>query len=132
MEVRNNSQVMQTAINISSSQINNSNSDQQASVQVQHVSSDSIEVSIKKYDQDDSSQKVPEKQVQKAVNKLNTLLEGKQVHAEYEVYGKFHDITIRIVDDNTKQVIQEVPPKKIIDMIDKLCELAGVLVDEKA
>lgn len=132
MEIRNSSQLMQAAIDISSAKINSSSSDLGASVQVQHVSSDSIEVSIKRYDQDDSGEKVPEKQVAKAVNKLNTLLEGKQVHAEYEVYGKFHDITIRIVDDNTKQVIQEVPPKKIIDMIDKLCELAGVLVDEKA
>lgn len=132
MEIRNSSQLMQAAINVSSAKINASNSDLEGSVQVQNVSSDSIQVSIKKYDQDNGDQRVPEKDVQKAVNKLNILFEDKQVHAEYEVYGKFHDITIRIVDDNTKQVIQEVPPKKIIDMIDKLCELAGVLVDEKA
>ena len=132
MEIRNSSQVMQAAIDVSSARINTLNSAQEGSVQVQHVSSDSIEVLIKKYDQNDGDQRAPEKEVQKAVNKLNTLFEGKQIHAEYEVYGRFHDITIRIVDDNTKQVIQEVPPKKIIDMIDKLCELAGVLVDEKA
>jgi len=132
MEIRNSSQVMQAAIDVSSARINTSNLAQEGSVQVQHVSSDSIEVSIKKYDQNDGDQRAPEKEVKKAVNKLNTLFEGKQIHAEYEVYGRFHDITIRIVDDNTKEVIQEVPPKKIIDMIDKLCELAGVLVDEKA
>ena len=39
---------------------------------------------------------------------------------------------IKIIDDKTKQVIMEVPPKKILDMCAKLCELAGVLVDKKA
>jgi len=132
MEVRNSSQGGQIAIDQSSFQANTPNFALGSSVQVQHVSDDSIDVSIKKYDQDNVGQKVSEKQVQKAVNKLNMLFEDKQTHAEYQVYGKFHDITISIVDNNTKQVIQEIPPKKIIDMIDKLCELAGVLVDEKA
>ena len=130
MEVRNTSQGRQAVIAVNSVQSDTSNFSN--SVQVQNVSSDSIEVSIKKYDQDKNDQKISEKQVQKAVNKLNTLFEDKQTHAEYEVYGKFHDITIRIIDDNTKQILKEIPPKKIIDMIDKLCELAGVLVDEKA
>jgi flagellar protein FlaG len=127
MEVNNYCQGRQSAIDYSSIK-----SESSSGVQVQQVSSDSIEVSIKKYDSGSSGQNVSEKDVQKAVNKLNTLFEDKQTHAEYEVYGKFKDITIRIVDDNTKQVIQEIPPKKIIDMIDKLCELAGVLVDERA
>lgn len=75
---------------------------------------------------------VTEEDVKKSVEKLNKLLEDKPTHVEYEVYGKFRDLTIRIVDDNTKQVIKEIPPKKIIDMVDKLCELAGVFMDQKA
>lgn len=132
MEVKNYCQGGQSTIDYSSAQLNSSNSGTSSGVQVQKISDDSIQVSIKKYDQDNGGKKVSEKEVQKAVNKLNTLFEDKQVHAEYEVYGKFHDITITIVDNNTKEVIQELPPKKIIDMINKLCELAGVLVDEKA
>lgn len=73
-----------------------------------------------------------EKDVKKAVDKLNKLLEDKSTHAEYEVCGKFRDLTIRIVDDNTKQVISEIPPKKVIEMVDKLCELAGMFLDQKA
>lgn len=73
-----------------------------------------------------------EKEVKKAVDKLNKLLEDKASHVEYEVYGRFNDLTIRIVNNKTKEVIKELPPKKLIDMVDKLCELAGMFVDKKA
>lgn len=81
---------------------------------------------------DVNEKSVEEKNVKKAVDKFNKLLEDKSTHLEYEVYGKFKDIVVRVVDDNTKDVIQEVPPKNIIDMIDKFCEMAGMFVDRRA
>ncbi|MCT8976137.1 flagellar protein FlaG [Clostridium sp. CX1] len=79
-----------------------------------------------------NKQGVSEKDVKKAADKLNKLLEGKATHVEYELYGKSKELTIRIVNDKTKEVVREMPPKKLIDMVDKLCELAGVFVDQKA
>lgn len=76
--------------------------------------------------------KISEGEVKKAVEKLNVLFQDNATHVEYEVYGKQHTITTRIIDDKTSQVVKELPPKKIIDMVDKLCEMAGILVDEKA
>ncbi|MGE5628628.1 MAG: flagellar protein FlaG [Solirubrobacterales bacterium] len=75
---------------------------------------------------------ITEKEVSKAVEKLNKLFEDKTTHVQYEVYGKMRSITIKILDDKTNEVIKEIPPKKLIDMVDRLCEIAGVLVDEKA
>ena len=39
---------------------------------------------------------------------------------------------IKIIDENTKEVIVEYPPKKILDLIAKMCELAGIAIDKKA
>lgn len=54
-------------------------------------------------------------------------------HSE-AVFG-FHDatnrVTIKIVDKDTKEVIKELPPEKTLDMIAKVWEMAGILVDEK-
>ncbi|HDK7159485.1 TPA: flagellar protein FlaG [Clostridium botulinum] len=72
------------------------------------------------------------KEVKDSVDKLNKLLEGQDIRLEYEIYGKFRDLTIRLINTKTKEVIKEIPPRKIIDMVAKLCEMAGVLVDEKA
>jgi flagellar protein FlaG len=38
---------------------------------------------------------------------------------------------IKIVDKETKEVIKELPPEKTLDMIAKIWEVAGLLVDEK-
>lgn len=79
------------------------------------------------------SKEVNFKDVKKAVDKINKLLEGEQTHAEYSYHDFYkNDILIKIVDDTTGKVIQEIPPKKIIDMIAKMCEMVGVLVDKKA
>lgn len=40
-------------------------------------------------------------------------------------------VTIKVVDKESKKVIKEYPPEKTLDMIQKLWEMAGLMVDEK-
>ena len=40
-------------------------------------------------------------------------------------------VTIKIVDKDTKKVLKEYPPEKTLDMIAKVWEMAGLLVDQK-
>jgi flagellar protein FlaG len=77
--------------------------------------------------------KITEKELKNAVDKLNKFLEDNNTHAEYEYHDKFkHDLMIRIVDNESGKVIQEVPPRKILDMVSKMLEIVGVLIDKKA
>ena len=71
-------------------------------------------------------------EVAKAVEKLNEFLKEDNTYAEYSVHEKFGDIMIKIIDDKTKEVLMEYPPKKILDLVAKLCELAGIAIDKKA
>ncbi|MBE6055228.1 MAG: flagellar protein FlaG [Clostridium sartagoforme] len=73
-----------------------------------------------------------EEDVAKAVDKLNKLLKDENTYAEYSVHKDLGDIMIKIIDQDTKEVIAEYPPKKILDLIAKMCELAGIAVDKKA
>ena len=82
--------------------------------------------------EESSSNNIKEKDVKKAVDKLNQFLEDDNTHVEYEMHDKFkNDIIIKIVDEAGK-TIQEIPPKKLLDVIAKMCEMAGVLLDKKA
>ena len=71
------------------------------------------------------------KDLDKAVNKLNKFLEDDKTHAEYSVHEELNTLMIKIVDDVTKEVIMEVPPKKILDMVASMCKQFGLL-DKKA
>ena len=68
-------------------------------------------------------------QIRKAVDEIN-----KKAHNSEAVFG-IHDatnrVTIKIVDKDTKKVLKEYPPEKTLDMIAKLWEMAGLLVDKK-
>lgn len=76
--------------------------------------------------------KIQENDIKKAVDKLNKFLEDDRTHIEFEVHDKFkNDYIIKIVDDSTGKVIQELPPKKLLDMVAKMCEAVGVIFDKK-
>jgi len=72
-----------------------------------------------------------EKKLNKAINKLNKFLEDDKTHAEYSVHKELGTLMIKIVDDDTKKTILELPPEKILDMVASMCEQAGLL-DKKA
>lgn len=63
---------------------------------------------------------------------MDKLLKKHKSHIEYETYDKFKSVTIiKIVDTDTKEVIKEIPPKKLLDMVAKMCEMIGIMIDEK-
>lgn len=68
----------------------------------------------------------------KAVAKLNNFLNYENTSAVYSVHEKFGDIMIKIVDNDTKEVLMEYPPEKILDLVAKMCELVGIGIDKKA
>lgn len=77
-------------------------------------------------------EKYNKKELKKAVDEVNKFLIKDKTHAEYSVHEVFNRIMIKIIDDKTDEVVLEVPPKKLIDMVAKLCKLAGVIVDKRA
>lgn len=93
----------------------------------------SQELSVKKDNSElTENGKYDEKDVKKAVDKFNKLMEDTSTVAEFTVHEKFGDTMIKIVNKSTKEVVAEVPPKKILDMVAKFCEMAGMVFDKKA
>lgn len=68
-------------------------------------------------------------QIKKAVESLNKKMEHSE--AVFGIHEETNRVTIKIVDKNTKEVIKELPPEKTLDMIAKVWEMAGILVDER-
>ena len=67
--------------------------------------------------------------VRKAVETLN-----KKMGSSEAIFGIHEDtnrVTIKIVDKSTKEVIKELPPEMTLDMIARVWEMAGILIDER-
>ncbi|MFD0696255.1 flagellar protein FlaG [Paenibacillus sp. GCM10027628] len=67
----------------------------------------------------------------KAIEKANKALDGRYTSFEFSVHEKTKQISIKVLDKDTGEVIREIPPEKTLDMVARLWEMAGILVDEK-
>ena len=69
-------------------------------------------------------------QIKQAVEKFNKSMINNS-EAVFGIHEDTNRVTIKIVDKQSKEVIKELPAEKTLDMIAKVWEMAGILVDEK-
>jgi len=71
------------------------------------------------------------KDLDSAVDLANKALFKNNTHLKFEIHEGTNEILVKIVDDVTGEVLREIPPEKILDMVAKLWEIAGILIDER-
>jgi len=72
-----------------------------------------------------------EKTVINAIEKANKAIVFTNRQLEFSIHEKTKEIMVKVIDAETKEVIREIPPEKILDMVAKMMEMAGILVDER-
>ncbi|MEA4846564.1 MAG: flagellar protein FlaG [Clostridiaceae bacterium] len=72
-----------------------------------------------------------EKQLIEAIEKTNKSIEGTTCSLKYSLHDSTKQIMVKVIDNETKEVIKEFPPEKILDMVAKMWEVAGIMVDER-
>ena len=72
-----------------------------------------------------------QKQIRKAIENLNKKMDSSNSEMQFGIHEGTQRITIKVIDKDTKKVIKEFPPEKTLDMIAKVWEMAGIMVDEK-
>lgn len=78
-----------------------------------------------------AQQQQQSEQLKKAIAEMNRKINNSNEEAVFGVHEDTNRIMIKIMDKETKEVIKEFPPEKTLDMIARIWEMAGILVDEK-
>lgn len=79
--------------------------------------------------QEQESRVMDNEALKKRISDLNKQLNTTE--CQYGIHEETQRVTLKIVDKETKEVIKELPPEKTLEMIAKVWEIAGLLVDEK-
>jgi flagellar protein FlaG len=104
----------------------------QPSLPIQEGTSSNNEKSVTPTKQTDPKlMSIAEKTVYDAINKANKAADGRYTTCEFSVHEQTKRISVKVLDRDTHEVIREIPPEKVLDMVAKLWELAGIIVDEK-
>lgn len=81
---------------------------------------------------EDKQQDFSEKELIRTIEKANQKFEIYDKRLEFSIHEKTKQIMVKIINTENNEVIKEIPPEKILDMVANLMELAGIVVDEKA
>ncbi|OPH54587.1 hypothetical protein BC351_31790 [Paenibacillus ferrarius] len=74
---------------------------------------------------------VSDKAVVQAIEKINKTLEGAKHKFAYSVHEKTGQIMVKVINEDTNEVIREIPNEKIVDLIANFQEINGLNIDEK-
>ncbi len=78
----------------------------------------------------EQQQEAQNERIKEAISKLNKKISSNE-EAVFGIHEGTNRVTIKMVYRETKKVVKEFPPRKTLDMIAKVWELAGIMVDEK-
>jgi flagellar protein FlaG len=79
-------------------------------------------------DQNPASQ---EARVKSAVKFANSQMKHARTRCEFSYHEQTNRVSIKVIDKDTQEVIREIPPEETLEMVEKMWELAGILVDER-
>ncbi len=69
--------------------------------------------------------------IKDAVDKVNQKIVPSKTRCEFSYHEDTNRISIRVIDQTTEETIKEIPAEETLDMLSKIWELAGLLVDER-
>ncbi|WP_223821962.1 flagellar protein FlaG [Paenibacillus peoriae] len=89
-------------------------------------------IDLSRLEQQGVSISLGDEQLIKAIDRAVRALQGPATTLEMSVHEKTHQILVKVLNKDTGELIREIPPEKTLDLVAKMMEIAGILVDEKA
>lgn len=74
---------------------------------------------------------VAEEQLIRTIERAVKSLQGPQTTLSISIHEKTHDIMVKVLNKDTGELIREVPAEKTLDLVAKMMEIAGIMIDEK-
>ena len=74
---------------------------------------------------------VASRRIKSAVDHANQTMRHAKTKCEFSYHEETKRVSIKVIDEETEEVIREIPPEETLEMLSRIWELAGLMVDEK-
>ena len=75
--------------------------------------------------------KQSKEKMNEVLESINAFMQPSHTSLKFELHEKLNDYYVQVIDDDTKEVIREIPSKKMMDMYAAMKEFMGLMIDEK-
>ena len=72
-----------------------------------------------------------EEQWIRALEKALKQAQGPTTYLDFSVHKPTKEVMVRVINQETGEVIREIPPEKHLDLVANLMKMAGILVDTR-
>lgn len=83
------------------------------------------------FDSSQNKEQYEEQRLRSALNVANTKMKNTSTRCEFSYHEATKRVSIKVIDKDTEEVIKEIPPEETLEMVERMWELAGLLVDER-
>lgn len=74
---------------------------------------------------------ITEVELQAAIDDTNRIIFGEDNRFEFRIHDRTGRVMVKLVNNQTDEIIKELPPEKILDLVACIWDLVGILVDER-
>jgi len=75
--------------------------------------------------------RISKEKLEEIVKGMNEFLQPSHTSLKFAVHEDLKEYYVQLIDDRTKEVVREIPPKKLLDTYAAMMEFVGLLVDRK-
>lgn len=74
---------------------------------------------------------ITQEELKETVEKANQFLLGLKTQFNFKIHEGTGRTVVRLIDKQTHEVVKEIPPEKMLDILESVWDSAGILVDRK-
>jgi len=90
-----------------------------------------LKVVDRKQETTSAREEIPREEVEKATEKLNRLMGIIDKRLEFSVDEKSKQVVVKIIDQQSGDVLNEIPSKQAIALLDSFSDMIGLMVDKR-
>lgn len=76
-------------------------------------------------------ERISKEKLEEIVKGMNEFLQPSHTSLKFNVHEDLKEYYVQLIDDRTKEVVREIPPKKLLDMYAAMMKFVGLIVDRK-
>ena len=70
-------------------------------------------------------------ELQRAIEQTNQMIFKDDNRFEFKIHERTGRIMVKLINNETDEIVKEIPPEKILDLVASIWDLVGILVDER-
>ncbi len=84
-----------------------------------------------KQEEERISKEISKENLEEVVKGMNEFLQPSHTSLKFNVHEDLKEYYVQLIDERTKEVVREIPPKKLLDMYAAMMKFVGLIVDRK-